>query len=180
MLADDIRRVDARHFAATDMKTALLAFLTAALIPLSNSAEPKPLRLGELYHLLDRACVSGDEQSVQILLKAGADPSGIRGYADFLKGVGHAEPMWHLVQAAYGGHAPIVKLLLHAGADPNLACGEGETALTAATRSGHIEVVRLLLTTKIKRDYRAFDETAAEIAERNRRTDILNLLRKSK
>ena len=162
------------------MKTALLTFLIAALIPLSNAAEPEPLRLGELYHLLDRACVSGDELSVQILLKAGADPSGTRGYADFLKGVGHAEPMWHLVQAAYGGHAPIVRLLLRAGADPNLVCGECETALTAATRRGHIEVVRLLLATKTKRDHKSFDGTATEIAERNKRTDILNLLRKSK
>ena len=164
------------------MKTTFLAFLIAALIPLSNAAERKPLRLGELYWLLDRACASGDELSVQILLKAGADPSGPRGYADFHKSVDHIgiEPTWHLYQAAYGGYTTVVRLLLRAGADPNLACGEGVTALTVATEKGYTEIVRLLLSAGANKNYKSIGGTAVQIAERRGHTEILNLLRASK
>lgn len=42
--------------------------------------------LGRLYWLLDRACWQGDELSVDILLKTGAHPIGLKGYVDFRKG----------------------------------------------------------------------------------------------
>ena len=160
----------------------LLAFLLSAFVPICSAADQKPIRLGELYWLLDRACWTGDELSVQILLKAGADPSGLRGYADFRKGVDHigVEPTWHLVQTSYSGHPAVTRLLLRAGADPNLACGEGVSALTVAADKGHTEIVRLLLAAGADKNYKSVDGTAAQIAERRGHTKILNLLRASK
>ena len=160
------------------MKRSLLLVLLVAFALPCGAAEKRALGLARLYYLLDRACASGDELAVEMLLDAGADPSGPRGYAAFH----HSryqfglEPTWHVVQAAYGGHAAIVKRLLRAGADPNLACGEGETALTVATRHGHVEVVKLLLAAGADRGYKSFEGTAAEIAERTHRPDILALL----
>ena len=164
------------------MRTALFALLFAALVPFCEAADRRPLRLGELYWLLDRACVLGDELSVEILLKAGADPSGPRGYGDFRKGIDRVgvEPTWHLVQAAYGGHAAITQQLLRAGADPNLACGEGETALTAAVDKGHLEIVRLLLAAGADKNYNSHAGTAEQIADRRGHAEILSALREFK
>ncbi len=134
--------------------------------------------LGKLYRSLDRACIAGDEIGVEKLIKAGADPSGPRGYAVF-----HAtdkiglEPAWPLYQAAYYGHPGVVRLLLQAGADPNLACGEGFTALTVAADKGHAEIVTILLAGGADRDYAGMDGTAAQIALRRGYTNILDLLR---
>lgn len=163
-------------------KVALLFFLSATFVPRSYATDPMPLRLGELYWLLDRACWQGDELSAEILLKAGADPTGLKGYADFRKGVDHigVEPTWHLCQAAYGGHVEIVKQLLQAGADPNLAQGEGETALTVATGKNQIDIVHLLLKAGADKNYKSHQGTATQIAQRRGYADILSLLRSSK
>ena len=161
----------------TALRTTLQIFLLWLFVLGCGTSNPKPLRLGELYWLLDRACWYGDEHSVEILLKAGADPSGPRGYADFHK-TDHIglEPTWHLCQAAYAGQAGVTRLLLNAGADPNLEYGEGVTALTIAVDKGDIEVVSLLINAGANKDYKSVNGTAAQIAERRGRKDILNLL----
>jgi ankyrin repeat protein len=159
-----------------------LVFLLSALMLGCSSGSRTPPRLGELYWLLDRACWSGDKLSVEILLKAGADPSGPRGYSDFHDHIDRIgiEPMWHLVQASYSGHPAVTRLLLRAGADPNLAYGEGVTALTVAADKGQTEIVRLLLAAGADKNYKSYRGTAAEIAERRGHTEILDLLRTSK
>src|ERR1043166_1237971 len=82
------------------------------------AGSPRPLGLGELYWLLDRGCYYGDELGVEYLLRAGADPTGIRGYEAFHK-IDHVglEPTLPLAQAAFGGHVKIVRMLLRAGAN---------------------------------------------------------------
>lgn len=164
------------------MNRSLLVTLLFGLCSICSAADKKPVGLGSLYYLLDRACASGDELAVEMLLDAGADPTGLRGYAAFNKSRHQfgLEPMWHLVQASFGGHTAIVNRLLRAGADPNLACGEGETALIVATRNGHIEVVRLLLSAGANRDYKSSEGTAAEIAANKKHADILKLLQTTK
>ena len=160
----------------------VLPLLAVVLISTVSRADTKRLGLGELYWLLDRACARGDEMSVEMLLKAGADPSGVRGYGAFKKTRYFAgvEPMWHLIQAAYGGHTECVQLLLRAGADPNLPYGEGVTALTVAVERGHIDIVRLLLAAGADRSYKTLEGTAAEIAEKKGYKEILALLRQQK
>ena len=56
-----------------------------------------------------------------------------------------AEDFWDealtgLMTASGHGHALIVKTLIQAGADPNIKTCYGETALSFAARSGHIEI----------------------------------------
>src|SRR3954468_8091169 len=88
-------------------------------LTLAASAEAaQPARLGpsEFYWLMDRACSYGDELSVQMLLKAGADPSGLRDYDAFVKKYNLGiEPSLHLTQAAHGGHIEVIRMLLAAG-----------------------------------------------------------------
>ncbi len=82
-----------------------------------------------------------------MLLKAGADPDGIRDYEVFHKSPYQRgyEPSWPINQAAYGGHAEVVRLLLRAGAKAHAPEDEGQTALIIAAEPGHMEIVRLLL-----------------------------------
>ena len=82
--------------------------IVSCLIALAScTARTQPNTLGppEFYWLLDRACVSGDEMSVQMLLKAGADPTGIQGYEAFHHSTYQIglEPSWPINQAASGG-----------------------------------------------------------------------------
>jgi ankyrin repeat protein len=150
--------------------------LTAAASALASS--PRPLNLGELYWLLHRACGSGDDRSVEILLKAGADPTGIRGYAEFHKHLDPTgtEPIWPLAQAAWGGHVKIVRVLLKAGADPNAQFSEHLTALTQAAGGGHLDVVRVLLAAGADPNHRSDLGTAAELALKNGHSEIAQLL----
>ena len=48
--------------------------------------------------------------------------------------------MW----AAANGHVAVVKALLAEGADPSAADKDGNTALMAAAREGHLEVFALI------------------------------------
>jgi ankyrin repeat protein len=160
------------------VRLAFFALLALLLIAASASKRPKPLGLGEMYWLMDRACYYGDDLGVKMLLDAGADPSGPRGY-----GVFHhsryqfgAEPQWHLIQASYAGHPDIVRRLLRAGADPNLPEGEGVTALTVAADHGQTEIVRLLLDAGADKNYKTFEGTATELAQRKGYTEIVKLL----
>lgn len=59
--------------------------------------------------------------------------------------VGAAPPQEGLLDAARKGDADAVRALLENGADPNLAQGDGLTALHLAAREGHIEVVEILI-----------------------------------
>lgn len=151
-----------------------------ALTASAEAAQPARLGPAELYWLMDRACSYGDELSVQMLLKAGADPSGLRDYDAFVKkydlGI---EPSLHLTQAARGGHMAVVRMLLAAGADPNIPEGEGVTALTVAAQAGHLEVVKALLAAGADRNYRTPQGTAVELALRSGHTDVADVIRAS-
>jgi uncharacterized protein len=164
------------------MNTAIPTLVLSLLFCLpSFGAARKPLGVGELYWLLDRAVAQGDELSVQFLLEAGADPSGQRGYAAFKKKYQKPfEPMWHLCQAAYGGRTEVTRLLLKAGADPNLAYGEGVTALTIAAERGYGEIVRLLLDAGADKNYKTLGGTALNLALRNNHKDVAELIRRHK
>jgi ankyrin repeat protein len=76
-----------------------------------------------------------DVEAVQLLLKAGANPSTTNRFG--------ASP---LSAAATAGNAQLVRLLLDAGADAKaLSTLDGETVLMSAARSGSVDAVRLLL-----------------------------------
>ena len=143
----------------------------------------QPLVLAELYWLLDRACTYGDELSVQMLLKAGADPTGLQCYQSFHKSAYQRgyEPSWPINQAASGGHVEVIRLLLAAGAKVDAPEDEGQTALMIAARAGNKEVVRLLLDAGADRSYRAgpgdFAGNAEEVAQRAGHRDIAELIR---
>jgi len=139
----------------------------------------------ELYWLMSRACWQGDEIGVRMLLKAGADPNGVRDYEAFYKSSynGGFEPSWPINEAAYGGHASVVELLLKAGAKPDLPEHMGETALIIASSHGHLEVVRMLLEAgadkNAKRpDDRGADGTAEEVARFHNHLDIADMIHK--
>lgn len=51
-----------------------------------------------------------------------------------------------LIAAAGGGSEPDVVALLREGINPNCVGGEGETPLLVAAFSGHVNIVRILLT----------------------------------
>jgi ankyrin repeat protein len=139
----------------------------------------------ELYWLLGRACSTGDEMSVQMLLKAGADPTGMHGYDAFHKSpyqIGF-EPSWPINQAAWGGHAGVIRLLLAGGAKVDAPEDEGQTALLIAAYRGDLDVVRLLLEAGADRSYRAtagvagdFVGTAEEIAVKAGHVDVASFI----
>jgi cytohesin len=88
---------------------------------------------------LAQAAAAGDLPAVRELLEAAPD------------GARHWQP---LMNAAFGGHAAIVRELLDQGADPNMLARNGrrhrplhrclEPKRTIAKHAGHLEVVRLL------------------------------------
>lgn len=156
----------------------LAAILCVAMFIAAPSSAGEKLGPAEYYWLMDRACFHGDSISVQMLLDAGADPSGPADYKAFLDKYNRAyEPSWHLCQAADGGHAAVMRLLLEAGANPNLAQGEGVTALTIAAEQGHFEVVQLLLAAGADIQYKTALGTAVELAERNGHSEIAAMIR---
>lgn len=159
-------------------RSMMVLFLGLAVSAEAASAQPARLGPAEFYWLMDRACWDGDELSVQMLLKAGADPSGPRDYAAFVKkydlGI---EPSMHLTQAAHGGHIEVIRMLLAAGANPNIPEGEGVTALTVAAEAGHLEVVKALLAAGADKNYRTPEGTAFELAKRKGHTDVADAIR---
>lgn len=157
----------------------------ACLISAASCVVPNPpntLGAAELYWLLDRACWAGDEMSVQMLLKAGADPTGIQGYDAFHHSSYQfgLEPSWPINQAASGGHTGVIRLLLAAGAKVDAPEDEGQTALMLAARAGHTESVRLLLEAGADKSYRAgpgeFAGTAEEVAARAGHSEVSELI----
>ena len=77
---------------------------------------------------------SDDRESVQLLLRAGAQPNVSNRYG-----------VTPLSLAATNGNPELVKLLLESGADPNTASPEGETALMTAAHAGNPASVVALL-----------------------------------
>jgi ankyrin repeat protein len=132
---------------------------------------------------MNRACSSGDTIAVEMLLKAGADPNGVRDYEAFYQSpYAGIEPSWPINQAAHGGHAKVVRLLLRAGAKAHAPEDEGQTALTIAAEGGHMEVARLLLEAGADRSYRApgprgCDGTAEEIARCSGHPEVADAIR---
>ena len=160
------------------MRKYIALFFLSALVLAPIAAQSDALGPPEFYWLMDRACVSGDDLSVEMLLKAGADPTGVRDYEAFLaKYQKPYEPSLHLAQAAYGGHLSVVRLLIGAGADPNVAQGEGETALTIAAKKGHLKIVSALLAAGANRGYETPYGTALQLAEKNGHTKVAEMLR---
>jgi|KBSSwiS6_1023812.scaffolds.fasta_scaffold49543_2 hypothetical protein len=162
----------------------LVVLSTVAATSQTRKPPPHPLGPAEFYWLMNRACWEGDEISVEMLLKAGADPTGIRDYEAFHKSPYQRgyEPSWPINQAAYGGHAGVIRLLLKAGAKPHAPEDEGQTALTIAAERGHIEVVRLLLEAGVDKNYqgpglRGFVGTAEEIARRSGHANVADAIR---
>jgi ankyrin repeat protein len=153
----------------------------------SCAARSQPaLGPAELYWLLDRACWEGDEMSVRMLLKAGADPTGVHGYEAFHNSpyqIG-LEPSWPINQAAHGGHVDVIRLLLAAGAKVDAPEDEGQTALLIAAYRGDMDTVRVLLEAGADKSYRAsagvsgdFVGTAEEIANKAGHSEVASFIR---
>lgn len=88
------------------------------------------------------AAAGGDNQSVRLLLKRGADVNA-QPAADetgFVLGGGRTALMW----AAFRGNVSMVRLLIEAGAEVNTVTGLG-TALTQAAWADRTEVARTLI-----------------------------------
>ncbi len=75
-----------------------------------------------------------DADSVQVLLRAGANASAANRYG-----------ITPLTIAATNGNAAIARALLRAGANPNAPGPDGETILMVAARTGNADVVNALL-----------------------------------
>jgi hypothetical protein len=132
----------------------------------------KAIGPGEFYWLMDRACYHGDEMSVQMLLNAGAEPDGVNDYKEFAR----FEPIWHLTQAAHGGHLEIVDMLLRAGATVDLPSGEGHTALFMAVIGNHPKVVKRLLEAGANTTIKVNGDTVSGIAKSKGFDDIVSIL----
>ncbi|TMA34991.1 MAG: hypothetical protein E6J87_05180 [Deltaproteobacteria bacterium] len=76
----------------------------------------------------------------QRLLEAGASPNAIQ--------QGGATP---LHEAAFRGHADLVRLLLRHGAEPNIPDSEGKRPSDLARENGHEEVAALLAHRRVPR-----------------------------
>lgn len=83
--------------------------------------------------MLQAAAWWGDEDSVHILLKNGADPN-----------TGNEEQGTALHAAAWKGHLPIVRALLNAGANPVSNSARFGTCFRAAVLQGHDSVIQTL------------------------------------
>jgi len=156
-----------------------------AAASLASRTRKEPIGPAELYWLLDRACCYGDEMSVTMLLKAGADPTGVQGYEAFHKSRYQTglEPSWPINQAAWGGHTGVIRLLLAAGAKVDAPEDEGQTALLIAAYRGDLDTVRVLLEAGADRSYRStagvsdFPGTAEEIADKAGHREVATFIR---
>ena len=154
------------------------------IVSLSCGARTGSIGPAERYWLMNRACWDGDEISVQMLLKAGADPNGVSDFEAFHRSTYQRgyEPSWPINQAAHGGHVGVVRLLLRAGAKVDSPEGEGFTALTLAADRGDLEMVRVLLEAGADRSYRGsltgeLRSTPEEIARRREHREVADAIR---
>ena len=160
------------------MKSILIAFAAVAVLSSfgRDAVEPvrarKPIGRAELYWRMNRSCWYGDEISVQMLLDAGADPNGVKDYAEFRR----FEPSWPINQASWNGHTEIVELLLKVGAKVDLPEGEGYTALTIASTKNNPKLVRVLLAAGADISYKTPEGTALDIAKTKGFADVIKAI----
>ena len=156
------------------------------LVVLTGACRKPAPQLGpaELYWLMNRACYSGDEIGVTMLLRAGADPDGKRDYAAFHQSSYQRgyEPSWPINQAAYGGHLKVAQLLLRAGAKPDAPEDMGQTALSIAAERGDLEFVKVLLAGGADRTAKrpgesGFNGTAEELARHSGHSVVADAIR---
>ena len=129
---------------------------------LDAGADPNA-RDGEGQTLLHRALENRNPEVAALLLNAGADPNAV----DWLGNPPLIQPI-SLNPRRYKNPDPeiaseLVRLLLAAGADPNPP-PRGESPLSAAVRSGHTEVIRLLEAAGAEADTRTADGSIRERA----------------
>jgi len=115
------------------------------------------------------ASIYGQEASVELLLKNGADPNRRNKHK--------SSP---LQCASYEGWLVIVAMLLRKGADPNRRGRDGRTPMYCASLKGHLEIVRILLENGANPNKRNLDFFYKEIplhaASRAGYTEIVKLL----
>jgi len=114
------------------------------------------------------AAHSNDLESVQIVLRAGANAKAASRYG-----------VTPLSEAATYGSAAVVEALLKAGADPNTLTNErGETVLMTASRAGNVDAVKVLLEhgadANAKETFRG--QTALMWASAENHPDVVKLL----
>ena len=115
-----------------------------------------------------------------MLLKAGADPTGVHDYEAFHHSTYQfgLEPSWPINLAAHGGHTGVIRLLLAAGAKVDAPEDEGQTALMIAAGEGHLDAVQLLLEAGADKSYRAMSlGTAEDVATRAGQREISEFIR---
>lgn len=100
------------------------------------------------YTALHMAVLCGNEEVVQLLLDAGANPNT-------QEKTGRRTPLYDAVRL---GHHGIVATLLNGKADPDIPDASGETPIIRASRDGHIPLVYLLARKGAKVDVSSSDK----------------------
>ncbi|MDB4732887.1 ankyrin repeat domain-containing protein [Planctomicrobium sp.] len=120
------------------------------LTPLCNAAERGHVKIMQLllnagaeieaapdfYTALCRACIGRQDDSVRLLLEAGADPNS-------MSHQNSRKPLFHAID-----HAEIVKLLIEHDADINAKNSFNKTPLEVARERKQVDVIKLLLAAK--------------------------------
>ena len=150
------------------------------------------------FSALALACAAGKLESVQLLLKAGADVDARDKFEKtplmWAAAMGNerlATALWKaradlraqdksgwdaLFAACHGGHSRLVTVWL-AGSDVNRATADGTTCLMAAAQAGHTTVVQLLLQKQAQPDAaNARGQRALELAVAGKHTEVMQLL----
>ena len=114
-----------------------------------------------------RAALDGRTETVQALLKAGANVNAV-----------DAEGRTALMFAAVNMHCGCANILLAHGADVNARAHDGGTALMLAASSGEIVLVRAMLDrgANISGKFKQTGKTAAMLAREKNFTEIAELL----
>ena len=123
------------------------------------------------HSLLETAAASGSVDSVQLLLKAGADVN------QTTRGVNYTA----LLGAVMAGSVECTELLITAGADVNLKQENEKSAIIQAVQNGYPEIVQMLL--KAGADVNEIDYsnnwTALMLAAYNGHDDVVDILIKA-
>ena len=117
--------------------------------------------------LAQMACIVGDQECVELLIKRGMDPNALRSY------YGTA-----LQAASRVGNIEIVNCLLKSGADVNILSGVHGTALRAAVIRGHEDLVRMLIArgADVNLDYKDECQSILHLAHDSRNQAIFETL----